>query len=291
MNARCAAAAALPGPTARFAAPAVGAGPAAVCRGMDGGRGVVAAHLLPWLLLIVLAGLLFSGNAFGNEARLILVAGDVRLDRAGAGLSARLPSPAIGSLVGAGDTIVTGTDGRAQIRFSDGSLVSLQPRSEFRIDDYRFDMAQQRGFFSLVRGALRTISGAVGKRDPADYRMTTPTATIGIRGTEFLVEETVCTPACHPGRTAGLRVAVSAGRVVVYNAAGSIEVPAGSATYVADSSQAPMPTSERPTMSTAPSSIDFGVPPTGTRLATLAPGADPAPWRPDRRTSVGWPSR
>ena len=120
--------------------------------------------------------------------------------------------PANGSLVRTGDTIVTGLDGRAQIRFSDGSLVSLQPRSEFRIDDYQFDMAQQRGFFSLLRGALRTISGAVGKRDPADYRMTTPTATIGIRGTEFLVEETVCTPACHPGRTAGLRVAVSAGR-------------------------------------------------------------------------------
>ena len=172
--------------------------------------------------------------------------------------------PANGSLVTAGDTIVTGAGGRAQIRFSDGSLISLQPRSEFRIDDYQFDMAQQRGFFSLVRGALRTISGAVGKRDPADYRMTTPTATIGIRGTEFLVEETVCTPACHPGRTAGLRVAVSAGRVVVYNAAGSIEVPAGSATYVADASQAPVPTSERPTMSTAPSSTDFGIPAAGT---------------------------
>ena len=196
------------------------------------------AHLPPWLLPVLLAGLLFCGNAFGNEARLILVAGDVRLDRTpGRPAAASHGAGQRHALVTAGDTIVTGVDGRAQIRFSDGSLVSLQPRSEFRIDDYQFDMAQQRGFFSLVRGALRTISGAVGKRDPADYRMTTPTATIGIRGTEFLVEETVCTPACHPGRTAGLRVAVSAGRVVVHNAAGSIEVPAGSATYVADASR------------------------------------------------------
>src|SRR5690606_40688035 len=57
------------------------------------------------------------------------------------------------------------------------------------------------GFFSLVRGALRTISGAIGKRQPDDYRMSTPTASIGIRGTEFVVEETVCDPSCHPGQT------------------------------------------------------------------------------------------
>ncbi len=275
MNAPCADAFARPVATARFAAPGAIAEPAADCRGSNGAPGIAGMLRMATMLLpVLLALLLFCGNAFGNEGRLILVSGEVRIDRALAGQSAASIMPANGALVTAGDTIVTGAGGRAQIRFSDGSLVSLQPRSEFRIDDYQFNMAQQRGFFSLVRGALRTISGAVGKRDPADYRMTTPTATIGIRGTEFLVEETVCMPACHPGRTAGLRVAVSAGRVVVYNAAGSIEVPAGGATYVADAARAPVPTGEKPTMSTAPSSIDFGIPGAGTRLAGLTPGID-----------------
>ncbi|MBA3479615.1 MAG: FecR domain-containing protein [Lautropia sp.] len=222
---------------------------------------------------MLLGGFLFAGSAWANDVRLILVAGEVQLQRAVPGQPVRTLVPVNGAPVLPGDILVTGTTGRLQLRFSDGSLVSLQPQSEFRIDGYRFDLEQQRGFFSLVRGALRTISGAVGKRDPADYRMTTPTATIGIRGTEFLVEETVCTPACYPGRTAGLRVAVSAGRVVVYNQAGSIEVPAGGATYVADPSRSPVPTSDRPTMSTAPASVDPANPASTTRVASLAPAA------------------
>ena len=68
--------------------------------------------------------------------------------------------PSAGHTVQTGDTIITGYDGRAQIRFSDGSLVSLQPRTEFRIDRYRYDTADQRGFFSLAAGAIRTASKA-----------------------------------------------------------------------------------------------------------------------------------
>ena len=53
-----------------------------------------------------------------------------------------------------GDTIVTG-DGRAQIRFTDGSLVSLRPNSQFRIDEYNYPGAPdgtEKGFFSLLKG-------------------------------------------------------------------------------------------------------------------------------------------
>ena len=218
-------------------------------------------------LLIVLGWLAACGIAFANEGRLILVTGQVTLVRSTPGQPVRTLVPEIGTVVAGGDALVTGVDGRVQVAFSDGSLLSLQPRSEFRIDDYRFDADAQRGFFFLVRGALRTISGAIGKREPDDYRMSTPTANIGIRGTEFVAEETVCDPACHPGRTPGLRVAVSAGRVVVYNAAGSTEVAAGGATYVAGPSSVPVPTSERPTLSTAPSRFDQGA----TRLAQTGP--------------------
>jgi hypothetical protein len=201
---------------------------------------------------ILFGWLMPEGSAFGNDAHLILVAGEVELQRSPRGQAAQVLVPVTGTVVQAGDTLITGINGRVQLRFSDGSLISLQPRSEFRIDAYRFDMQQERGFFSLVRGALRTISGAVGKRDPDDYRMTTPTATIGIRGTEYLLEETTCTPGCYPGRTAGTRVAVNSGFVVVFNPAGSIELPAGAATYVPSAARAPIPTTERPTMSAAP---------------------------------------
>ena len=65
----------------------------------------------------------------------------------------------------ANDLVITGADGRAQIRFTDGAIVSLQPRTEFRIDEYRFDAQAQRGVFTLLRGALRTaLKGGASSR-------------------------------------------------------------------------------------------------------------------------------
>lgn len=151
-----------------------------------------------------------------------------------------------------GQLISTGSDGRAQIRFSDGALVSLQPASKFRIDQYRFDRQEQRGFYSLLEGTIRAISGRIGKRDSDDFRLDTPSATIGIRGTEFVVQQYQCAPQCAPGQKEGLSVAVTQGRVFVYNAAGTIELPAGRATYVASPSSRPIPTASKPVLSTPP---------------------------------------
>ncbi len=77
--------------------------------------------------------------------------------------------------------VVTGSHGRAQIRFRDGALISLQPESRFRIDQYAYGEAKQRGFYSLLEGTLRAISGAIGKKNPDDFRLDTPTATIAGR--------------------------------------------------------------------------------------------------------------
>jgi hypothetical protein len=138
-----------------------------------------------------------------------------------------------------GDRIRTGADGRVQLRFSDGALISLQPDSDFRVESYAFEAARQRGWFELVQGSMRAVSGRIGKRDREDWRLRTPTATIGIRGTVFSVEHAGCTDACPAGVEPGLFVAVHAGRVAVSNAAGSVEVPAGRSLRVRDSSTEP----------------------------------------------------
>ena len=94
-----------------------------------------------------------------------------------------------GAEIGNGDTVRTGEGGRAQLRFTDGAMVSLQPQSEFRIDDYQYagqTDGQEKGFFSLLKGGLRTITGWVGRTHRENYKVTTNVATIGIRGTEFL---------------------------------------------------------------------------------------------------------
>ena len=93
-----------------------------------------------------------------------------------------------GVAIEAGDTIVTQGRGRVQVRFTDGSFVSLKPDTEFRVDEYSYKGqgdAQERGFFSLLKGGLRTITGFIGRARKERYRMRTPVATIGIRGTEY----------------------------------------------------------------------------------------------------------
>ena len=88
-----------------------------------------------------------------------------------------------------GDTVLT-NEGQTQFRFSDGSIVSLQPGSEYRIVDYRFNGAAdgtEKGFFSLLKGGLRTITGLVGRANRDNYKVSTSVATIGIRGTQYSV--------------------------------------------------------------------------------------------------------
>ncbi len=138
-----------------------------------------------------------------------------------------------------GDRIRTGPDGRVQLRFTDGAMISIRPGSDFRVESYSFDAVRQRGFFELIQGSMRAVSGSIGKRDRDDWRLRTPTATIGIRGTAFTVGHAACAAACPAGVEPGLVVSVESGRVAVTNEAGSIEVPAGRTVRVPDARTAP----------------------------------------------------
>lgn len=157
--------------------------------------------------------------------------GDTRLLRP----SALLTPLRAGESIREGDRVVTGADGRIELRFVDGATMTIRAKTEFAVDEYRFDAAGERSFFSLVRGAVRAISGAIGTRNRDDYRLETPTATVGIRGTDFETVETRCdVRGCAPGEREGLTVSVLAGRVAVVNDGGTVEVPQGATVYVRD---------------------------------------------------------
>ncbi len=80
-----------------------------------------------------------------------------------------------------GDRIVTDSVGNAQIKFRDDTKLVVGPNSALVIDAFVFnknDTARQVSI-SALKGAFRFISG----KSPKDvYRITTPTATIGVRG-------------------------------------------------------------------------------------------------------------
>lgn len=86
----------------------------------------------------------------------------------------------------AGDKIVTGPVGEAQIRFIDDTRLVVGPNSQLVIDSFVFSGTTARNVsINALRGAFRFISG---DSPSGAYKITTPTATIGVRGTEFDVD-------------------------------------------------------------------------------------------------------
>jgi hypothetical protein len=98
----------------------------------------------------------------------------------------------VGSAVDTGDTLVTEAKTYARVRFADASEVTLRPESRLTVEGFTFkqnEPAKDNAVFKLFKGAMRTVTGLVGKRGNQDaYKLNTPTATIGIRGTQFIVE-------------------------------------------------------------------------------------------------------
>src|SRR5689334_16222721 len=103
-----------------------------------------------------------------------------------------------GASIESGDQIHTGAESYVQIRFTDWGLISLRPRTDFVVDDYVYEASQggrERAFFILLRGGVRSLTGLIGHRDHAHYRLRTPTSTIGIRGTHYSV--LICRQDCR----------------------------------------------------------------------------------------------
>ncbi|HEX4858558.1 MAG TPA: FecR domain-containing protein [Usitatibacteraceae bacterium] len=113
-----------------------------------------------------------------------VVRGQVQLQRAG-----QLQPAMVGMPVQGGDIVITGSDGAAGITFIDNSLISTGPGSAFVIDEYQFDPTTHAGKFkaTLRRGTLAGVSGKMVKHEPESMRIATPSAIMGVRGTEFAI--------------------------------------------------------------------------------------------------------
>jgi len=87
------------------------------------------------------------------------------------------------------DVISTGADGSIGITFADNSLISLGPNSELKLDQFQFNPAAHTGNFdsSLNKGTLAVKSGLIVQQNPESMRIHMQAATLGVRGTEFVV--------------------------------------------------------------------------------------------------------
>ena len=110
--------------------------------------------------------------------------GTVTIDRAGASLPA-----GAGTRLQTADVVRTGSDGSVGITMTDNSLLSAGPNSVLALDRYDFDSTTNQGRFdaSLRRGTLAVVSGRLAKQSPDAMTLATPSAILGVRGTEFVV--------------------------------------------------------------------------------------------------------
>ena len=95
-----------------------------------------------------------------------------------------------GEPIEGGQTVTLGEGARAVIKFQDGQIIALQSKSIFKVNSYKYDQAapeKGESFFSLLQGGLRAVTGLIGNNNKAGWKLATPTATIGIRGTDFMV--------------------------------------------------------------------------------------------------------
>lgn len=87
-----------------------------------------------------------------------------------------------------GETVVTGSQANVKLRMLDEAEVWVRPDTRFKIEKYRSSQhgsPRDEARLHLISGSMRQLTGSIGKVSTADYRLTTPNATIGIRGTEF----------------------------------------------------------------------------------------------------------
>ncbi|MGE4398223.1 MAG: FecR domain-containing protein [Campylobacterales bacterium] len=138
------------------------------------------------LLLFIASSMMYM--SFAAEAAGIFksVGGDVKIIKNGKNSS----TPKVGEKFFESDTIKTGQGGSAGLIFSDDTLVSVGQNAEFTVKEYMFKPGDKKGSFvgKIGKGTIACMTGLIAKMNPESMKVESKTATIGIRGTYFVVE-------------------------------------------------------------------------------------------------------
>ena len=133
-------------------------------------------------LLLVLSGLALAQN---TDSTGMVVASRGEVVAVANGGSRELKQ---GDFVYVSDEIITSDRSFAVLQFEDGAKVTVRPDSTLIIETYLYNGdSGDEATLNLVEGGLRVITGAMAKANPENYKVRTPVALMGVRGTEFSV--------------------------------------------------------------------------------------------------------
>jgi hypothetical protein len=195
-------------------------------------------------MILSLALLQAPAMAADADGKVIFLIGQAWVEKPNGG---QLPLTQ-GMGVSQGDTIVTAENGQVHIRTSDGGYIAIMPNSRFNIESYKYspgdgaDKSSDASYYRLLKGGFRSITGAIGQNNKQAYRVKTPVATIGIRGTDYTAR--LCDADCVDvnGNTMqdGLYLGVWQGGVTLANSGGSLDVDVNQFGFVANNTSVPV---------------------------------------------------
>jgi hypothetical protein len=137
--------------------------------------------------IMVIAMVMCCADAWAdqNVGFLKSVSGDVQIKR-GESFVAAHPGVQLMNT----DLLVSGGKGYAGIIFTDGTTLTIGPDTEFNINNYIFEPDNNIYDFSmyLKKGSAVYNSGKIGKLSPGSVKLSTPRATVGVRGTRFIIK-------------------------------------------------------------------------------------------------------
>lgn len=95
----------------------------------------------------------------------------------------------VGSEIFEGDVLKTDSDGTVGIIFSDGAVLTLGPDGQLEVEKFLFQPDEKNVSFlsRIMQGTVSFVSGAIARISPGAVQFTTPTATLGLRGTKILI--------------------------------------------------------------------------------------------------------
>lgn len=135
----------------------------------------------------------------------------------------------VGDKVYEGDNVVTGANGEIHLTMEDEGFIAVRPNTKMRIIQYRAEGDDNdKGVIGLLAGSLRSITGWIGKYHPKSYSINTPTATIGIRGTDH---EPKVIPEGSSEGDAGTYDKVNAGGSFINTPQGNVDVTPNHAAF------------------------------------------------------------
>ncbi len=133
-------------------------------------------------IILCLIMLLFSKSVYAGIGEVILQEGNTKVQRKAGGEVDSKKQLEILSY----DTVKTG-QGKTAIQFADDTRVDVTAHSKLLIDEFVYDPNNKTGKLSIKAsaGTIRYASGQIAKNSQQNVKIETPTATIGVRGTDF----------------------------------------------------------------------------------------------------------